>query len=321
MEVAIEGMRFVRAGRDVLAIPGLRFAGGRTTALLGPNGAGKTTLLRLIAALDRPETGKIRIGGAPVRHNGTTRERVAYSFQKAVFIGGTVRTNLDLGLRLRGLDARTRSARIEEAAGACGIAHLLERDAHRVSGGEAQRANLARALCLRAPVTLLDEPLSGLDGPARRQLLGDLPGLLRDFATTTIVVTHDRGEALRLADDLVVLIDGCVHAAGTKRDVVLRPPDVLSAEFLGYTIIPGEKEVVAIAPGALRPVPGEVCFTLNVHEVVDLGTHREAAGAIGPVRVSVPIKGSAPDAGAGLTVSAAAASVIRFPKGDDAANV
>lgn len=313
MDVAIEGLRFTRRGREVLSIPGLQFAAGRTTALLGPNGAGKTTLLRLVAALERPRAGSIRIGGVPARPGRTTRERVAYAFQEAVFLGGSVRANLELALRLRGVGATARTARIEEAAAACGVSHLLGRDVHRLSGGEAQRANLARALCTKAPVTLLDEPLSGLDGPARRQLLHDLPGLLRQFATTTILVTHDRDEALRLADDLVILIEGRVHAARPKREVVLNPPDPVTAEFLGYTVLGNGQEVIAIAPGALRPGPGEVSFTLTVDEVVDLGTHREASGMAGEVRVSVALRDGTPAVGATLVVAAPASSVVRFP--------
>ncbi len=312
MEVAIEGLRFARRHEEILSVPGLTFAAGRTTALLGPNGAGKTTLLRLIAALDRPTVGSIRIGDAPARHDRATRERVAYSFQEAVFIGGSVRANLELGLRLRGLASAACAARIEEAAAACGIAHLLGRGAHRLSGGEAQRANLARALSLRAPVTLLDEPLSGLDGPARRQLLHDLPWLLREFATTTILVTHDRDEALRLADDLVVLIGGRVRAAGPKHEVVLRPPDALTAGFLGYTVVQDEGVATAVAPGALRAGPGDVTFSLAVDEVVDLATHREISGLIGATRVSVPLPDGERLPGDAIAVSAPASSVIVY---------
>lgn len=314
MEVRVDGLRFLR-GRDyVLDVPDLLFPSGGTTALVGPNGAGKSTLLRLIAGLERPSAGVVSIGGTPVRPNGRARSRVAFAFQQAVFVGGSVRQNLDLALRLRGMTGEERRTRAAEAAAACGVAHLLDRQAHRLSGGEAQRVNLARALSLRAPVTLLDEPLAGLDAPSRRQLLHDLPAVLRTFATTAIVVTHDRDEALRLAGALVVLIDGRVHAAGERADVFGKPPDAECAAFLGYTLIPCEASVLAVAPRALRVGAGEVTFELLVEEVLDFGLRREVWGRIAgvPAVVTAP---AGDDVLAGrLTVSAPAATVRRFPR-------
>ncbi len=314
MNITIEGLVFRRGAREVLTIPRLGFVAGRVTVLLGPNGAGKSTLLRVISGLDQPSSGVVRFDGSDLPRRERTHF-VAYAFQSAVFIAGTVRENLELALRLQGIEREARSARIDEAAAACGITHLLDRNAHRLSGGEAQRANLARALCLRAPVTLLDEPLSGLDGPARRQLLHDLPGLLRNFAGTAIFVTHDRDEALRVADDIVVLIDGRVRAAGPKREVVRRPPDVATAAFLGYTVVRSEPGAVAIAPGALHAGDGEVRFELMVDEVTDLGTHREVSGLIGDTMVSVPLAGEAPAAGTVFPVAAPADFVVRYATG------
>ncbi|MBI2767503.1 MAG: ABC transporter ATP-binding protein [Chloroflexi bacterium] len=312
MDVALRDVHFKRGGRFVLDVPELRFASGRTTALLGPNGSGKSSLLRLVAALDRPGVGAVTIGGERIEAGRPIRERVAVALQQAVFVAGSVRSNLDLGLRLRGVAGHERARRIGEVAGACGIAHLLGRNAALLSGGERQRANLARALCLRAPVTLLDEPLSGLDGPAREQLLDDLPGLLRAFAATTIVVTHDRREALRLGDDVVVLMAGRVRAAGPRAAVFGQPPDAETAAFLGYTLLQGEGGTLAVAPGALTAGPGEVCFGMSVDEVVDLGVGREARGTIGGVRAAVSLPESlAVDAGT-LLVSAPASAVRRF---------
>jgi len=279
MDVRIEGLRFSYGRRDVLGIPGLTFAEGRTTALLGRNGSGKTTLLRLIAAIERVRTGVVLIGGQPATPS-RVRETVALAFQQPVFLTSTVRANLDLALRLRKLPPAERERRIAEAARACGVDHLLDRGAVRLSGGEARRVNLARALALRAPVTLLDEPLAGLDGPARRNLLHDLPGLLRDFATTTILVTHDREEALRLGDDIVVLSEGQARASGPKHEVFRQPPDPETAELLGYTVIDSDAGPVAVAPGALHPGPGDVTFRLEVEEFVDFGSHAEAFGSM-----------------------------------------
>ncbi|MCC6382522.1 MAG: ABC transporter ATP-binding protein [Dehalococcoidia bacterium] len=312
MEVRIDGLRFLRRGDCVLDVPKLVFASGRTTALVGPNGAGKSTLLRLIVALERLDAGTIRIGGEQVRPDRRTRGHVAFAFQRAVFVGGSVWHNLDLALRLRGVPGDERRKRAAGAAAACGVDHLLDRPAHQLSGGEAQRVNLARALSLRAPVTLLDEPLSGLDAPARRQLLHDLPGILRAFATTTIIVTHDRDEALRLAGDLVVLIGGRVHAAGARADVFGNPPDAECAAFLGYTLIPDGGGVLAVAPRALRIGPGEVTFNLTVEELLDFGMRREVWGRIAGVPATVSLPMGENDNAGRLTVSAPERAVRRY---------
>jgi ABC-type sugar transport system ATPase subunit len=316
MNVLIEGVVFRRGARTVVDIPWLALREGATTALIGPNGAGKSTVLRLIAGLERPQAGCVLVGGRP---GGADPARVAYAFQAATFISGSVRKNVDLALRLRGLPGSERATRIGEAAEACGITALLDRPARRLSGGEAQRANLARALALRAPVTLLDEPLSGLDAPGRRQLLHDLPAMLRRFATTTIVVTHDRDEALRLADDLVVLIEGRVRAAGQRATVFGAPPDGATAAFLGYTLIPGDACIVAVSPRALRPGRGDFTFEMEVEDVLDYGVRREAWGSIAGVRVSVRLQPGDAPMGGRLTVFAPQHTVTRFAAGNSPA--
>lgn len=287
MEITIERLRFERDGRCVLDVPELKFASGTTTALFGPNGSGKTTLLRLIAQLERPSSGRIETGAAADEDPTSSRTRVAYAFQEAVFLRGSVRANLALALDLRRVAVAERKARIAEAALECGIAHLLDRPARKLSGGEAQRVNLARALALRAPVTLLDEPLAGLDRIARAQLLDDLPRLLARFAATTIVVTHDREEAFRIADHLVVLTGGQVRAAGPKGDIYRNPPDRETAELLGYTIIPLNGALRGVPPGALRPGTGVDAFEMVVEGVVDMGNHQHILGTVNSARVDV----------------------------------
>lgn len=309
MDVAFRGLEFRRSGHIVLALPELTLASGRVTAVLGPNGSGKTTMLRLIASLERPDAGEVLLGGRPSRADRETRETIAYAFQHAAFLTGTVRSNMDLALRLRSLPAAERAGRIEQAAAVCGIGHLLERNAHRVSGGEGQRANLARALCLRAPVTLLDEPLHGLDRGTREALLAELPGMLRTFASTTILVTHERDEAMCLGDDLVVLMNGRLRAHGEKGEVFRAPPDRDVAAFLGYAVL-GD---AAIRPGALRVGPGEFELAMRVEGVGDMGTHLEAWGRAGETLLRAVVDGEVPARGDEVTVSAPSAAVVRFP--------
>ena len=311
MKVALEGLSFRRGTREVLAIPRLEFADGRVTVLLGPNGSGKSTLLRVISGLNRPDSGTVRFDGREVGQKERSR-LIAYAFQGAVFVVGTVRENLELALRLRGLPAPERAPRIEDVARACGIGHLLDRNANRLSGGEAQRANLARALALRAPLTLLDEPLSGLDGAGRRQLLHALPSLLNEFTSTAIIVTHDREEATRLADDLTVLAEGRVRASGPKGEVLGHPPDAEVAEILGFTLIGTEQGAVAVAPGALQLGGDGMCFDLRVEAVTGTGGHVEVSGWIGAAPVTVTARGAAPSVGDVIVVSADPRDVVRF---------
>jgi ABC-type sugar transport system ATPase subunit len=304
MDVSVADLHFARDGRTVLQIPALTFPSGSTTAVFGPNGSGKTTLLRLIAGLERPSRGEVLLGDLRAGQDQGARRRVGMAFQTAVFLRGSVRHNLDLALRLREVSAPDRQARIEEVARECGVAHLLDRPARHLSGGEAQRVNLARPLALRAPVTLLDEPLAGIDRSARTQLLADLPRLLATFAATTILVTHDREEAFRLADRLVVIIAGEVKAAGVKSSVYARPPDRETAELLGYTVLPADGRVVAIPPSSLRPGEGSLTFMLAVEDVIDMGNHLHVIGTIGGERVDLrlPAGMAPPSAGSHLKV-------------------
>lgn len=307
----LEGVVFRRGARSVLDIRALRLRPGVTTALVGPNGSGKSTLLRLLAGLERPASGTIQLDG--VAPNGLRPGAVAYAFQRAVFLAGSVRANMRLALQLAGVPPGEREARLREAAAACGIGALLDRDARQLSGGEAQRANLARALATRAALTLLDEPMAGLDAQARRELLHDLPALLREFATTTILVTHDRDEALRLSDDIVVLIDGRARAAGPRAEVFGNPPDAETAAFLGYTLLPGERDILAIAPRGLRHGRGDENFEMDVEEVLDFGVRREAWGRVRGVSVSVGLSAGEGTVARRLEVSASRRALKRFP--------
>ncbi|MBA3498411.1 MAG: ATP-binding cassette domain-containing protein [Gemmatimonadales bacterium] len=317
MDVALEGVVVVRGGRTVLDVPSLGFPAGSTTAVFGPNGSGKTTLLRLVAGLERTSRGRVRIGALSPGPNGGSPPPTAIAFQEQVFVAGSVRRNLELALELRRVAPADRATRIAEAAAECGIEAVLDRPARQLSGGEAQRVNLARALALRAPVTLLDEPLSGIDRPSRAQLLDDLPRLLGTFATTTILVTHDREEAFRLARQLVVLVGGVVRAAGPAGAVFRAPPDRTVAELLGHTVLRSGAGLLAVPPGGLRLGHGQgnPTFTLEIERIVDMGNHPHLVGRVGDVRVDLRLDAGEvlPSPGEFVRVTAPAAVVLPRP--------
>jgi len=284
-DLAIDNLRVGREGRIVLDVPSLSMRGGRTTAVLGPNGSGKTTLLRVIAGLEASHAGTVRVGGS---RSSQSRE-LAYVFQEDVFLRHSVRYNLELGLRLRRIDETQMRHRIDQAVDLLGIGHLLDRRADRLSGGEGRRVSLARALCLRAPLVLLDEPLAGLDERAYTQLVDELPSILAAFSATTVFVTHRREEALRLADDLIVLIGGRVHAAGDRKAVAADPRTAEVARVLGFAVLGAAGRKVAVRPDALKLGSGPLQFFMTVDGILDVVGPPDVMGRVGDTRVRVPL--------------------------------
>jgi tungstate transport system ATP-binding protein len=271
-----------RGGRLVLDVPALDLAAGEVLAVLGPNGAGKSTLLQVMALLERPATGTVSVDGMRVRGNALQmRRRMAMVLQEPLLLDGSVRDNVALGLRLRGVPRGERRRRADRWLERLGIAHLANRPAHALSGGEAQRASLARALALEPDVLLLDEPFSGLDAPARTRLIADLAALLRETGQTAVLVTHDRDEALRLGDRVAVLIGGHLRQVGPTAEVFSHPADPEVAAFVGMeTVVSGWVEgtsagLVRVRVGsalveaaATTPLDGAVLFCLRPEDVV-----------------------------------------------------
>jgi len=302
-DIRFEDVRFRRDGRDVLSIPSLHIKADRVTAILGPNGAGKTTLLRLIAALDRPHNGRVLVGGDIA---DTARRSVSLAFQKEVFLRRSLLENLMLGLTIRGADRGEARDRAMAALRLLDIDALAEKRVDQISGGEGRRASLARALCLHAPVLLLDEPMAGLDGSTYARLLDELPGLVGHSGATAVVVTHNPEEAFRLCDDIVILVNGRVRAAGAKREVATNPQFRDVAEILGYTVVNVSGRLVAIPDGALTLAAGPTELAATVDTVLDVAHEWHVIASIGPTRVHirVPRSEAPPQSGAGIHLSA-----------------
>ena len=240
--VSARNVRHRRGGRDVLAIDQLDLRAGERLAVLGPNGAGKTTLLRLLAGLDAPTTGRVEVDGVPIAHAEVeTRRNIGYATQRSGLLSTSVMRNVELPLRWRGMDARVRRAVALAALERLGVAGLADRKALSLSGGEAQRVSLARALAIEPRLLLLDEPAAGLDAEARRAFFDDLEVALSDRASTVVHVSHRAEEALRLGDRVAVFTDGTIRQLDEPAVIVQRPADGTVARLVGYeNVLPVE---------------------------------------------------------------------------------
>ena len=228
------GLRVERPGGFALEVERLAIRRGETLALLGPNGAGKSTLLQALALLEPLRRGEVSLDGRPTRGRElAARRRMAVVLQEPLLLHASVRDNVALGLRLHGLPRAERARRVPLWLERTGVAHLAGRPARALSGGEQRRVSLARALALEPLVLFMDEPFAALDAPSRATLLGDLPGWLRAAGCAVLLVTHDRDEALHLADGVAVLFDGRVRQHGPVDEVFARPADADVAAFLG----------------------------------------------------------------------------------------
>jgi sulfate transport system ATP-binding protein len=211
---------------------------GALTALLGPSGSGKTTLLRIMAGLDRADSGTVLLNGRDVR-GGTARDRrVGFVFQHyALFKHMTVFDNVAFGLRMRPHGERPSGAeitrRVMELLEMVHLGSFRDRYPHGLSGGQKQRVALVRALAVEPSVLFLDEPFGALDAKVRAELRLRLRRLHDSLGITAVLVTHDREEAAELADLLVVMHDGRIEQAGTPADLYHRPVNAFVHDFLG----------------------------------------------------------------------------------------
>jgi tungstate transport system ATP-binding protein len=235
VHVRVDGLVVRRGGRLVLSVDALELRRGEIVTLVGPNGAGKSTLVAVLALIERPADGTISLDGVAVdwrRDALAARRRLAIVFQEPLLFDTTVFDNVMTGLKLRGVPRAERGPRVERWLKRLGIAHLARRQARTLSGGEAQRTSLARALVLEPELLLLDEPFASLDAPTREELADDLLPLLRETATTTVLVTHDRDEAVELGDRLGVVMDGRLVQLDTPGRVLAEPAGEAVAAFL-----------------------------------------------------------------------------------------
>lgn len=207
---------------------------GEFFSLLGPSGCGKTTLLRLIAGLERPDQGNIRLNGVEISHLTPARRQIGLVFQDyALFPHLNVRDNIAYGLKTRQVSAAETIKRVNELIDLFELEHLAKRPIQQLSGGEQQRVAIARALAPRPEVLLLDEPFSALDYALRRRLRGDLKKYQRLLGITTVFVTHHQEEALAISDRIGLMQEGTMLQVGEPAAVYQNPVNRFVAEFLG----------------------------------------------------------------------------------------
>ncbi|MEO1691983.1 MAG: ABC transporter ATP-binding protein [Cyanobacteria bacterium J06631_6] len=202
--------------------------------LVGPSGCGKSTVLRTIAGLESITSGELYIGGRLVNDLPARQRDVAMVFQNyALYPHMSVGDNLAFGLKMRGCPTSEISRKVQKVAQSLDIEHLLRRKPKQLSGGQQQRVALGRAIARQPQVFLLDEPLSNLDAQLRDGTRAELKRLHQQFGITTIYVTHDRVEAMTLADRIVVLAEGKIQQIGSPQEIYSSPRNSMVARFLG----------------------------------------------------------------------------------------
>lgn len=274
---------------DVIAVNilDLTIADGEFFALLGPSGCGKTTTLRMIAGLEFPTEGSLRIFGDEVGTLPANKRPVNTVFQAyALFPHMTVVDNVAFGLKMQKVAKQEIAGRVEEAIHLVRLDGMESRKPDQLSGGQQQRVALARALVNRPKVLLLDEPLGALDLKLRQEMQLELKALQHRVGITFVFVTHDQEEALTMSDRIAVMEEGRLLQVGTPEEIYERPANRFVADFIGRTnLLEGTVEsadYVCLLNGARVPVAS------------DHPTGTKVAVSLRPERAELHVPGTAP---------------------------
>jgi tungstate transport system ATP-binding protein len=283
--IEAEDLKVVRGRVEVLDIPSFHLGDREILSLIGPNGSGKSSLLLTLNRLLKPVTGRILFRGKEI---GSTQEildyrrRIAMVFQEPLLFDTTVFNNVASGLKIRGMPGEEIRNRVKECLERFSIGHLADRSARKLSGGEAQRASLARALATNPEVLFLDEPFAALDPPTRQSIINDMEKVIRETRIAAVLVTHDESEALRLSDRIMVINGGRIVQTGFPDEIINCPANRFVAQFVGMeTVIPGTVlqnkvgiALISIAGGVIAAVgdlsPGQKVYCGIRPENVDI---------------------------------------------------
>jgi putative spermidine/putrescine transport system ATP-binding protein len=275
----------------VLKRVSLAVAAGEFVALLGPSGCGKTTLLRAISGFVAVHHGKIRVGGRDITHEPPDKRGMAMVFQSyALWPHMSTAQNLGYGLKLRGVAKPDIAKRVAEILAMLKLEGFGERNVTQLSGGQRQRVALGRALAVSPELLLLDEPLSNLDARIREDVRHEIKALQARLGITTIHVTHDREEAMVMADRIAILDAGRIAQLGTPEEVYNRPNSPFVAAFMGAgNVLELEAKP---AEGGIRIQPGSHNEAVLIRGSAMAGPvvahFRSEAARLGPADASAP---------------------------------
>jgi sulfate/thiosulfate transport system ATP-binding protein len=252
--------------------------GGSLTALLGPSGSGKSTLLRVLAGLETPDEGEVRISGEDATAVAPQKRGVGFVFQHyAAFKHMTVWNNVAFGLKIRRRPKAEIAARVDQLLELVQLGGFAQRYPAQLSGGQRQRMALARALAVEPKVLLLDEPFGALDARVRKELRAWLRRLHEDVHVTTVFVTHDQEEAMEVADQIVVMNQGRVEQTAGARELYDEPANEFVMSFVGPVnrldddwIRPHDLELTLDSNGTSRPARVERVIHLGFEARVEL---------------------------------------------------
>ena len=303
--VTFEGIGKRYGDRPVIEGFDLEVRAGELMVLLGPSGCGKSTLLRMVAGLETPSAGVIRIGDRVVNDLPPRDRDVSMVFQSyALYPHMTVRENLAFGLEMRRVARADRDRLVNEAAQVLGLGDLLERTPRQLSGGQRQRVAVGRAIVRKPAVFLFDEPLSNLDAKLRLQTRSEIGRLQRELGTTTIYVTHDQVEAMTLGHRIALLDAGRLQQCGPPLELYERPANRFVAGFLGSPAMnffpavagadgalvgPGYRFVLSAAARASSRVEPGAAVTVGIRPEHLARVHDPAAPAAGFVEGEVDL--------------------------------
>lgn len=263
---------------------------GEFLVLVGPSGSGKTTFLRLIAGLEIPDEGTIRIGDRIVNDLPPNARNISMVFQSyALYPHMTVSQNIAFPLRSARVNRAVIQQKVEHTAGLFNIGHLLQRKPAQLSGGERQRVALARAVVREPDVFLLDEPLSNLDVRLRGLARAELKQYQKTLGVTTVYVTHDQSEAMSMGDRVAVMSQGEILQVGTAQELYRRPADTFVATFLGspaMNLVEKDSCIVGFHPEHFLPAevnrddPDALPVAFTVARVEYLGAESRLYGTV-----------------------------------------
>ena len=259
--LTLEGITRQWGGQGGVRDINLSLPKGHFLSILGPSGCGKSTLLRVIAGLETPQQGVIRVNGGDVTAKPASERNLSMVFQSyALFPHLDVAENVQFGLKVRRMDRVERARRLRDALEMTGLTGLEARKPAQLSGGQRQRVALARAAVAQKPLCLMDEPLSNLDAKLRNSVRRDIRQLARKLGLTVVYVTHDQSEAMSLSDQVVLMNQGLIEQVGSPQDLYNEPASIFAAQFIG-------DPPMAVVQGSLVGLDGETSVGIRPEDI------------------------------------------------------